>query len=71
LWAFLGARARPGSVPGAIVVVSSVKGGGLPEESGEFARDGDRDDAGGLAAWFAEVLSALVEAALGRARRSR
>src|SRR5579863_2787764 len=48
VWAFLGARARPDSVPGAIVVVS-VKGGGLPEERGEFACDRDRDDAGGLA----------------------
>src|SRR5579862_5210281 len=58
------ARARPGSVPGAVVVVS-VKGGGLPEECGEFAGDGDRDDAGGLAPLAVEVLPALVQALLG------
>ena len=43
-----GARARPGSVPDAVVGVGSVKGGGLPEERAQFARDGDRDDDGGL-----------------------
>src|SRR5215211_537247 len=64
-WAFLGARARPGNVPGAVVGVGSVKRGGLPEECGEFACAGDRDDAGGLAALRAQVLPALVEALLG------
>ena len=59
------ARARPGNVPGAIVGVFSVKGGGLPEERGELARDGDRHHAGGLAAPEAQVRPALIEAPLG------
>src|SRR6478672_9631683 len=64
LWAFLGARARPGSVPGAMIGVGLVKRGGLPEERGELARDRDRDDAGGLASLAAEVLPALIQAPL-------
>ena len=65
-WAFLAARARPGSVLGAIGGVSrSVKRGGLPEERGEFARDGDRDHAGALFAFGVQVLPALVEPPLG------
>jgi len=58
------ARARPGSVPGAVVVLS-VKGGGLPEKRGELARAGDRDDAGGLAPLVVQVRPALVQALLG------
>lgn len=60
-----GARARPGSVAGAVVGVCSVKGGGLPEERGELARAGDRDDAGGLAPLVVQVLPALVQSPLG------
>ena len=63
--AFLGARARPGNVPGAVVMIGSVKRGCLPEETGELARDGDRDDAGGLAPLVVQVLPALVQPALG------
>ena len=36
-----------------------------PRECGELARDGDRDDAGGLAALVVQVLPALVQASLG------
>ena len=60
-----GARARPDSVPGAIVGVWSVKGCGLPEERGEFACARDRDDTGGLAPLDVQVLPALVQASLG------
>ena len=64
-WAFLGARARPGNVPGARVWGFSVKGCGLPEERGELASARDRDDAGWLAAVAVQVLPAGVEALLG------
>src|SRR3954467_1380226 len=60
-----GARARPGSVPGAMVGVWSVKRGGLPAEGDELAGAGDRDDAGGLAALVVQVLPAGVQAPLG------
>jgi hypothetical protein len=46
----------------------SVKRGGLPAECGELARDGDRDDAGGLAPLVVQVLPARVEALLGAPR---
>src|ERR1019366_7883230 len=59
------ARGRPGSVPGAVVWVGSVKGGGLPQERGELAGAGDRDHSGGLASLLAQVLPALVQALLG------
>jgi hypothetical protein len=62
------ARARPGNVPGAVVGVVSVKGGGLPAERGELARAGDRDDAGGLAPLVVRVRPALVQAMLGAPR---
>ena len=66
-WAFLGARARPGSVPGAIVATGGlVKRGGLPEESGEFSGNGDRDHAGGLFPLAVKVLPALVQPAIGQ-----
>jgi hypothetical protein len=39
-------------------VRQSVKGGGLPEEGGEFAGDRDRVHAGGLAPLISEVLHA-------------
>src|SRR6266511_2783619 len=58
-----GARVRPGSAAGAIVVVS-VKRGGLPEECGELARAGDRDHSGRLAPLLVEVLPALVQTPL-------
>jgi hypothetical protein len=66
-WAFLGARARPGSVPDTIVRVrrSGIEGGDLPGESGELAGDRDRDHARGLAALGANVLPALMHPALG------
>src|SRR5919197_1016866 len=65
-WAFLGARARPGSVPGAVVGVrSDIERGGLPAERGELARDGDRDHAGGLASLVVQVPPAGVQAPLG------
>ena len=54
-------RARPGSVPGAVIRIGSVKVGGLPAEGGELAGAGDRDDAGWLAAALTQVLPALVE----------
>src|SRR5438034_14338 len=40
------------------------QGGGLPEEAGEFAGAGDRDDAGRFASVLAQVLPAAVEALL-------
>ena len=65
MWAFLGARARPGKIPGALMVGGvSVKGGGLPEERGELARDRDRDDVGGFASLVVEVRPALMQAVL-------
>ena len=61
-WAFLGARARPGNVRARSwgVLGSGIEVGGLPEESGELARDGDRDHASGLATLLVQVLPALV-----------
>jgi hypothetical protein len=64
-WTFLVVRARLGSVAGAVVGVVSVTPRGLPEEPGEYAGAGDRDDAGGLAPLLVEVPPALVEAPLG------
>jgi hypothetical protein len=64
-WAFLLLVRAPGSVAGAIVGVLSVNGGGLPEERGEFAGAGDRDDAGGLAPLDPQPRPALVKAPLG------
>src|SRR3954463_811866 len=64
-WAFVVLVRAPAASPGAVVGVRSVKRGGLPEECGELARAGDRDDAGGLAPLVVEVLPALVQAALG------
>jgi hypothetical protein len=45
--------AAPAAPRGAVVGAGSVKGGGLPEEAGELAGAGDRDDAG----WFAPLLA--------------
>ena len=59
------ARARPGSVPVALFGRGSVKGGGLPEESGKLACAGDHDDTGVLAAAVVQVHPALVKAPLG------
>ena len=61
-WCSCSPRQRPGAI---VVVVRSVKGGGLPEECGEFAGDRDRDDAGGLAALVVQALPALVQSSLG------
>jgi hypothetical protein len=48
-----------------VVGAWSVKRGGFPEECGELACAGDRDDAGGLAALVVQVLPAGVQAPLG------
>jgi hypothetical protein len=52
-------RQRPGAIVG---VLRLVKGGGLPEERGELAGDGDRNDAGGFASLVVQTLPALVQA---------
>ena len=70
-WAFLGARARPGNVPGARVWGFSVKGCGLPEERGELASARDRDDAGWLCGGGGAGAASGRRGVVGRARRSR
>ena len=47
-----------------MLVVLSVKCGGLPEERGQLARAGDRDHAGRLASLVVEVLPAVVQTPL-------
>jgi hypothetical protein len=46
------------------VLRSGIEGGGLPQERGELAGDGDRDHAGWLAPLVVQVLPALVQPSL-------
>ena len=71
LWAFLVLVRAPAASRARSSGVWLVKGGGLPAERGELAGARDRDHTGGLAALVVEVLPALVQACVGRARRSR
>src|SRR5215211_6609764 len=61
-WVLVRAPAAPRA---RLSVRGSVKGGGLPAEGGELARDRDRDHAGGLAPPVSQLLPARVQAALG------
>jgi hypothetical protein len=60
-WLLVAPRQPPGAF---LCLLTSVQGGGLPAESGELARDRDRDRPRGLAALSREVHPALVQALL-------
>ena len=64
LWAFLVLVRAPAARRARSWWCFSGKCGGLPEEAGELARAGDRDDAGRFASLPLEVLPALVQAPL-------
>jgi hypothetical protein len=59
-----GCSCSPRQRPGRDDPARSVKDRGLPQERGQLAGDGDRDDAGWLAALVVQALPALVKAGL-------